>query len=400
YGGQSLMFGPDYLIPRPFDPRLILTIAPAVARAAMDSGVATRPIDDFEAYEERLNQFVFRSGLVMKPVFERAKADPKRIAFAEGEEERVLHAVQVMVDEGLAKPILIGRRSVVKNRIKKLGLRFRLDRDVGLCDPEDDPRYSDYWQLYHGIMGRKGVSPDFARTVVRTDTTVIAALMVRRGEADGFLCGTVGRYQDHLHNVLDVVGKAKGVRDFSALSLIILPKGTYFICDTYVTPDPTADELAEMAILASSEIERFGITPKVALVSHSNFGGRDSPTAQKVREAVQILSERAPHLEADGEMHADAALNEEIRNRIFPGSRLKGQANLLVMPNLDAANIALTMLKTIGDALSVGPILLGTDLPAHILTPSVTVRGIVNMGAMTVVDAQSRHASPDFKDDR
>ncbi|MCP4327350.1 MAG: NADP-dependent malic enzyme [Alphaproteobacteria bacterium] len=398
YGGQSLMFGPDYLIPRPFDPRLIVNIAPAVAKAAMETGVATRPIEDFDAYEERLNQFVFRSGLVMKPVFELAKTDPKRIAFAEGEEDRVLHAVQVLIDEGLAKPILIGRRSVVKSRIKKLGLRFRLDRDVGLCDPEDDPRYADYSQLYHGIMSRKGVSPDFARTVVRTDTTVIAALMVRRGEADGFLCGTIGRYRDHLDDVLDVIGKAPGIRDLSALSLIILPQGTYFICDTYVTPDPSAEELAEMAILSARHMERFGIVPKIALVSHSNFGSRDTQSARKVREAAQILTERAPDLEADGEMHADAALNEEIRNRIFPDSQLKGQANLLVMPDLDAANIALNMLKTIGDALSVGPILLGTDMTAHILTPSVTVRGIVNMGAMTVVDAQSRTRADNDRD--
>jgi malate dehydrogenase (oxaloacetate-decarboxylating)(NADP+) len=390
YGGQSLSFGPDYLIPRPFDPRLITHIAPAVAKAAMETGVATRPIEDFEAYEQRLTQFVFRSGLVMKPVFDAAKTDPRRIVFAEGEEERVLHATQVLLDEGLARPILIGRRAVVESRRKRLGLRFVLDSDVELCDPQDDPRYPEYWKLYHEIMARKGVSPDYARTVVRTDTTVIAALMVVRGEADGAISGTVGRFRDHYRNVLDVIGKAPGVHELSALSLVIMPRGTFFICDTYVTADPSAEDVAEMTILAAKEMERFGIVPKVAMVSHSNFGGRDSPSAEKMRQAVRILRERAPDLEADGEMHADAALDEEVRNRIFPNSRLKGEANLLVMPNIDAANITLNVLKSIGDALSVGPMIIGSDKVAHILTPSVTVRGIVNMASLTVVDAQSR----------
>jgi len=390
YGGLSQTFGPDYLIPKPFDPRLIVHLAPAVAKAAMETGVATRPIEDFDAYEDRLNQFVFRSGLVMKPIFDRARADPKRIVFAEGEEERVLHAAQILLDERLAEPILIGRRAVVENRIDKLGLRFELDDGIELCDPENDSRFTDYWQLYHQLMGRKGVSPDFARTVVRTDTTAIGALMVKRGEADALICGTVGRYQDHLDHVTDIIGKAEGIRDLSAMSLIILAKGTYFMCDTYVTPDPTAEEIAEMAILSAQEVRRFGITPKIALVSQSNFGSHHTDSAIKMREATRLLSERAPDLEVEGEMHADAALDPGIRDRIFPESRLTGEANLLVMPNLDAANIALNMMKTIGDALPVGPILVGTALTAHVLTPSVTVRGIVNMSALSAVDTQER----------
>ncbi len=390
YGGQTLTFGPDYLIPRPFDPRLIVHIAPAVARAAMETGVATRPIEDFETYTQQLNEFVFRSGLLMKPIFDSARADPKRVVFAEGEEERVLTAVQALVDEGLARPILIGRQAVVEARKKKLGLRFGIGREVELCDPEDDPRYAEYGQLYHDLMGRKGVSPDYARTVVRTDTTVIAALMVAREEADAMICGTVGRYKDHLDDVLDVIGKAPGIEDVSALSVMITAKGTYFLCDSYVTPEPSAQELAEMTLLAATEMRRFGVEPKVALVSHSNFGGRDTPSALKVREAVRILAERAPELEADGEMHADAALDPDIRARIFPNSRLTGRANLLVMPNLDAANIGMNLLKVLGDALQVGPILMGTAKVAHILTPSVTVRGIINMSALAAVDAQSR----------
>ncbi len=390
YGGQQLKFGPDYLIPKPFDPRLIVHVAPAVARAAMDSGVATRPIEDFAAYVQRLNQFVFRSGLLMKPVFDRAKGDPRRVAFAEGEEDRVINATQVLLDEGLARPILIGRRAVVEARMERLGIRFQLDRDVELCDPEDDPRYAEYWQLYHQLMGRKGVSPDFARTVVRTNATVIGALMVRRGEADALICGTIGRYQDHLRWVQNVIGKAPGVRDLSALSVLIVPKGTYFLCDTYVSPDPNADEIAEMTILAAAEMRRFGVTAKIALLSQSNFGSHDTASARKMREAAELLAKRAPELEIEGEMHADAALDQVIRERIFPDSRLKGSANLLVLPNLDAANIAFNMVKVVADAQPVGPILVGTAQVAHILTPSVTVRGIVNMSALAVVDAQER----------
>jgi malate dehydrogenase (oxaloacetate-decarboxylating)(NADP+) len=392
YGDQQTSFGPDYLIPKPFDPRLILEIAPAVAKAAMDSGVATRPITDFAAYRDRLNEFVFRSGLVMRPVFVRAKQDPKRIAYAEGEEERVLRAAQVVVDDGLARPILIGRRDVVSRRLEKLGLRIRQGDHYDLVDPENDPRYNEYWKLYHQLMERRGVSPDAARTVLRTNTTVIGSLMLRRGEADAVICGTIGRYASHLKGVLDVIGLKPGVRIPAALSAVILSKGTYFLCDTYVSPNPTPYEIAEMTLLAAEEVRRFGIPPKVALVSHSNFGSHDDPEAEKMRAALSEILRRAPDLEVEGEMHADSALSEEIRDRIFPNSRLKGAANLLIMPTLDAANIAFNLLKVLGDGLSIGPILLGAAGPAHILTPSVSVRGIVNMSALATVDAQMHAA--------
>lgn len=387
YGGKPLKFGPDYLIPKPFDPRLITRIAPAVAKAAMDSGVARLPIDDFDAYRLRLNQFVFQSGLVMKPIFERARSDPKRLVYGDGEEERTLRAVQVVVDDGLAKPILVGRRRVVRMRIKRLGLRLQLDRDFELVDPEDDPRYREYWTLYHSIMERQGVTPDRARAVVRTRNTVIAALMVRRGEADAMLAGMIGRYHRHIGYVDQVLGKRPGVRDLAAMSVIISPKGTLFLCDTYVKEDPTPYQIAEMTVLAADEIRRFGLTPKVALLSHSNFGTSSLASAVKMRESLPLIADRDPTLEVEGEMHGDAAINEQIRQRIFPNSRLKGQANLLILPTLDAANIAFNLLKTITESVSIGPILLGVAKPAHILTPSVTVRGLVNMSALAVVDA-------------
>jgi malate dehydrogenase (oxaloacetate-decarboxylating)(NADP+) len=393
YGGEAPAFGPENLIPKPFDPRLILQVAPAVARAAMDSGVATRPIADFNAYRQRLSQFVFRSGLAMTPVFARAKTDPKRVVYAEGEEERVLRAAQAVLDEDLAKPILIGRSEVVETRLQRLGLRMKPGRDFELVNPQSDPRYPEYWKLYHSIMERRGISPDFARTVVRTRNTLIAALMVRRGEADAMLCGTIGQFQRHLRHVVNVVGQDPRVHQVAALNLLILPKGTFFIVDTHVSPDPSAEAIAEMTILAAHEMRRFGIEPKVALLSHSNFGSADTPTAVKMREALALIQRRAPELEVDGEMHGDAAVSEDIRNQIFPNSRLKGSANLLVMPTIDAANIAFNLLKTLGDGLSVGPMLLGVARPAHILTPSVTVRGIVNMTALCVVDAQEQAAS-------
>ncbi|MEX0732652.1 MAG: NADP-dependent malic enzyme [Aquisalimonadaceae bacterium] len=387
YGGKPLKFGRDYLIPKPFDPRLISRVAPAVARAAMESGVATRPIEDFNAYRLKLNQFVFQSGLVMKPLFEQARQNPKRVVYAEGEQERVLRSVQVVVDDGLALPILIGRRKVVEMRIRRMGLRMRIGEDIELCDPEDDPRYREYWTLYHSLMERRGVTPDQARNIVRTRTTVIAALMVYRGEADALICGTVGRYSRQLEYVETVLGKRPGVRNLAAMNALILPKGTFFLCDTYVNHDPTAQQLAEMTILAADEVRRFGITPKVALLSHSSFGSSNAESARKMREALQLIEARDPSLEVEGEMHGDAALSETIRERIFPNARLKGKANLLIMPTLDAANIAFNLLKVMGDGVSVGPILLGTNKPAHILTPSVTVRGIMNMTALATVEA-------------
>ena len=388
YGDADLSFGPDYLIPKPFDPRLILELAPAVAKAAMASGVATRPITDLALYRQRLTQFVFRSGLTMKPIFDRARLDPRRVVYAEGEDERVLRAVQQAVDEGLAKPIIIARREVARRRIEKLKLRFRLDHDVALVDPQSDPRYNEYWALYHKLMERKGVSPDYARYLVRTRNPVIAALMVKRGEADAMLCGAVGAYERHLRHVIDIIGLRDGASHLAALSAVVTPKGTYFLCDTFVVQDPTAEQLAEMTVRAAEVVRFFGIEPKIALLSHSNFGSSGAASADKVRAALALLRERAPGLEVEGEMHADAAVSEEIRHRIFPNSLLKGAANLLIMPNLDAANIAFNLLTALGEGLAIGPMLLGARQPAHILTPSTTVRGLVNMTAIAVYDAQ------------
>ncbi len=387
YGGKPLSFGPEYLIPKPFDPRLITRIAPEVARAAMDSGVATRPIDDFAAYRRRLSNYVFQSGLLMKPIFERASQNPRRVAYGDGEDERILQAVQLVVDDGLARPIVIGRRRVVKMRIQRLGLRLAIDDDFELVDPEDDPRFKAYWQLYHSLMERRGVTPDRARQIVRTRNTVIASLMVHRGEADAMLSGAVGKYHRQLDYVTEVIGRRDGVANLAAMNAIITPKGTLFLCDTYVNHHPSADQLAEMTTLAADEIRRFGMVPKVAMLSHSNFGTSDDTEASKMREALHQVKARDPSLEVEGEMHGDAALNEEIRRRIFPNSQLEGEANLLIMPTLDAANIAFNLLKTVTDAVSIGPIVLGMAKPAHILTPSVTVRGVVNLTALAGVEA-------------
>ena len=388
YGDAPLHFGPDYIIPKPFDPRLITAIAPAVARAAMDSGVATRPIADFDAYREKLSQFVYRSGQTMRPLFARAKLDIKRIAYAEGEDPRVLQAVQVVVDEGLARPILIGRRDVVQRRIARHGLRLALGPDFDLVDPEHDQRYHEYWTLYHKLMQRRGVTPSSAQTVVRTDTTVIAALMVWRGEADALLAGAVGNAAVHLKNTIDILGLQPGVSNASALNALILRRGTIFLCDTHVNNDPTAEQIAEMAVLAAAAVRRFHLQPKLALLSHSNFGSQNTPNAIKMRQALELILQRAPDLEVEGEMQAHAALNEDIRQRLFPNSRLKGEANLLVMPSLDAAHIALNLARSVADCQSVGPILLGTAMPAHILSQSSSVRSIVNMSAVAAVDAQ------------
>ncbi|MCG8545244.1 MAG: NADP-dependent malic enzyme [Alphaproteobacteria bacterium] len=390
YGDQSLQFGPDYLIPKPFDPRLITEIAPAVAQAAMDSGVATRPIEDLRAYRQTLTEFVWKTGLVMKPVFDQARADPKRVAFTDGEDERVLHAVQVAVDEGLAKPILIGRRAVVADRIKRLGLRIRLDEEVALVDPERDDRYHEYWTAYYRLMARNGVSPDLARRVVRTRTTAIGALMLRLGDADAMICGAIGQFQTHLRHVGDIIGKRDGVRDLSALILLVMPHGLYFIADTHVTADPTAEEIVELALLASDEVRRFGIVPKIALLSHSNFGSSRHASAAKMREAAAILHRDHPDLEVEGEMHADAAIDTVVRERIFPDAKLEGSANLLIMPNIDAANISYNLVRVLGEGLiAVGPMLLGTAYPANIVTSSISARGLLNMTALSVVEAQA-----------
>ena len=388
YGGTSLSFGTDYLIPKPFDSRLILKIAPAVAKAAMESGVATRPILDFQAYHERLSAFVFRSGVVMKPLFDRAKVNPRRVVYADGESRRVLRSIQTIIDEKLAFPILIGRRDVIAKRIKELDLRLTMDQDFELCDPDNDDRFTSYWREYFSLMGRNGVSPEAAMTIVRTNNTVIAALMVRRKEADAMICGVIGRYIRHLKNINEIIGLQEGLKTASAMNMLIHDLGTYFFCDTYVTHDPTADEIAEMTLLAAEKVKEFGIEPKVALLSHSNFGGRPSPSSEKMREALALIRKRDPDLEIDGEMHGDSALSEDIRKHFMPDSRLKGTANLMIFPNLDSSNIAYNLLKTLDKDPSVGPILMGMKRPVHILTQSVTVRGIINMTALAVVDAQ------------
>ncbi|KWT81462.1 malic enzyme [Agrobacterium tumefaciens str. B6] len=388
YSGETPVFGPNYLIPSPFDPRLILRIAPAVARAAAASGVAARPITDFEAYFDQLNRFVWRSGFIMKPVFNAAKAaEKKRIIFAEGEDERVLRAAQVLLEEGTGIPILIGRPQIIETRLKRFGLRIRPHTDFAVVNPEDDPRYRDYVDDYFALVGRAGINPEAARTIVRTNTTVIGALSVKRGEADALICGLEGRYDRHLRDVNQIIGKQEGVRSFAGLSLLITQQGALFLTDTFVNNDPTSEEVAEMAILAAKEIRRFGITPKIALASHSNFGSRDSESARKQRRALKIVQAAAPELEVDGEMQGGSALSEALRKRAMPNSVLTGEANLLVFPNLDAANITLGVTRTLTEGLHVGPILLGSALPAHILSPSVTSRGVVNMAAFAVVQA-------------
>jgi malate dehydrogenase (oxaloacetate-decarboxylating)(NADP+) len=392
YGGETRLFGADSLIPNPFDPRLILRIAPAVALAAMESGVAKKPLADMDAYREELSRFVFRSGFIMKPMFNKAKADPRRVIYAEGEDERVLRAAQVVLEEGMAVPVLIGRPSVVEARIKRFGLSIRPGTDFELVNPEDDPRYRDYVQTYLDLAGRRGVTPDGARNLVRTNTTVIAALAVARGEADAMICGLEGRFMSKLRHIRDIIGTAPGVRDLSAMTLIISTKGAYFLTDTHVRPDPSAEELAEMVILSAEHVARFGMTPQVALLSHSDFGAADTPSSLKMRKAAALIAERAPGLQCDGEMEADTALSALVRERVLPSSRLKGDANLLVFPNLDAANISYQFAKMLADALPVGPILIGAAKPAHILTGSATARGVVNMTAVAVVEAQERAA--------
>ncbi len=389
YGEDSQRFGREYLIPGPLDQRLILEIAPAVARAAMESGIATRPIQDFAAYRQSLSEFVYNSAFLMKPVYAQAKSDPKRIVFCEGEDERVLRAVQLVVDEGMAYPILVGRPSVVEHQIQKLGLRLQAGVNFELVNQDNDPRYKEYWQYYYSLMQRRGVGVELAKREARRRTTLIGALLVHFGAADGLICGTFAHYGLHLDYLKDVIGKKPGVKDFYAMNAVMLHERNIFIADTYVNEDPTAEQLAEMTLLAAEEVRRFGLVPKVALLSHSSFGSADGASAQKMRDAFNILSRIAPDLEVEGEMHGDAALDEEIRLHEFPNSRYKGSANLLIMPTMDAANIAFNLLKTsAGNNVTIGPILLGAAKSVHILTPTATPRRIVNMTAVAVAEIQ------------
>jgi len=385
--GQPAVFGPDHIIPNPFDQRLILRIAPAVARAAMATGVAKRPILDFDAYHDTLNRFVFRSGLVMKPIIDRAQGHGKRIIFSDGEDERVLRAAQVILEERIARPILIGRPAVLESRIERFGLNLKPGRDFEVVNPEDDPRYRDYVALFHSLVGRNGVTPDTARTIVRTNTTTIAALAVKRGDADAMLCGLQGRYIKHVRDIRSVLGLQDGVKDVSALSMLIMPKGAFFLADTYVNMDPTPAELVSIALQARDHLKRFNIEARAALLSYSNFGSRDGDSAFKMREVYKLLKQAAPEMIVEGEMQGDLALNQELRERYVPDSVLTGEANLLLFPNLDSANLSMTLLKEMTNALAVGPILMGPRAPAHILAPSTTSRGVVNMAAIAASEA-------------
>ncbi|MDO8654793.1 MAG: NADP-dependent malic enzyme [Undibacterium sp.] len=391
YGIDNLSFGPEYLIPKPFDPRLMIKIAPAVAKAAQDCGVAARPIKDMQAYIERLQTFVYHSGTFMKPLFQIAKKAPaerKRIVYAEGEEERVLRAVQVIVDEKLATPILVGRPHILEQRIEKFGLRLKAGVDFQVINPEFDPRYREYWQTYYQMTCRKGITEQYAKLVMRRRHTLIGSMMIHKGDADGMICGTFGSTGLHLNYINQVLGKRDGVNVYAAMNGLILPDRQLVLVDTHVNENPTAEQIAEITILAAEEMRRFGLQPKAALLSHSNFGSSNSESAQKMRAALAIIQRNAPDLEVDGEMHGDTALDSAYRKKLMPGSTLKGDANLLVMPNIDAANIAYNLLKTTaGNNIAIGPILLGCAKPVHILTPSATVRRIVNMTALCVVDA-------------
>ena len=391
YAGTTLVFGPDYLIPKPFDPRLMMKIAPAVARAAAASGVAARPVTDFNAYEEKLQSFVYASGNAMKPIFSQAKRAKRRnVAFAEGEDRRVLRAVQVIVDEGLARPWLVGRASVITARIEKLGLRLQPGRDYEIVNIDDDRRYRDYWQTYHQLTERKGVTEQFAKIEMRRRLTLIASMLLHKGEVDGLICGTWGSTTQHLAHIDQIIGRRAGVNTYACMNGLILPGRQIFLVDTHVNYDPTAQQLCEITILAAEEMLRFGVQPKAALLSHSSFGSSNQPSAVKMREALALIQAAAPWLEVDGEMHGDVALDADARRELMPRSTLTGEANLLVLPNIDAANISYNLLKTAaGGGIAIGPVLLGAAKPAHILTPSATVRRIVNMTALTVADANA-----------
>ncbi|WP_424990914.1 NADP-dependent malic enzyme [Fluviibacterium sp. S390] len=386
YGADSLSFGPDYIIPKPFDPRLILEIAPAVAKAAMETGVATRPIEDMDAYREQLSRFVYQSGMLMKPVFEKAAGDPKRVVYGEGDSVRVLHTAQQAISAGIAKPVLIGSESAISSKIKELGLVLDI-KSIEVVDP-DAIDLTVYGDTLHNLVGRSGITPKEALRGVRNDSSVLAMCMLQRGEVDAAIVGTGGRFGHHLTRLEGIIGHADGVAELSTLSALVLPSGTIFIADTYVTPDPTSEEIAELAVLSARTLRKLGQEPKVALLSNSNFGDRPSPSSRKMRAATQLLSKMDVDFEFDGEMHADVALSETLRNIVMPSSPLRGRANLLIMPNIDAAHIALNLLKTLGGGVSVGPIMLGASKPAHIVSQSITVRGLLNMTAIAVVDAQ------------
>lgn len=387
YGGKPFRFGREYLIPKPFDPRLMMDVPPRVAQAAMDSGVATRPIEDFQAYRRRLREFVYRSGLVMKPVFEQAQASMQRVVLAEGESSRVLSATQILVADQICRPLLLGREEIIQAKIEDLGLRLRIGEGFEVLDPGNNPDFERHVDQFHRLMERSGVSPEYAANVIRTRTTALGALLVKHEEADAMICGAQGAYARHLRYICNIIGIRDNVTDCSALTLMILDTGTVFLTDTHVTVNPDAEQIAETAEMASHLVTRFGMVPKIGLLSHSNFGSRNNKSARKMRKAREILKERFPQLAVEGEMHADAALSEEIRNRIFPNASFTGSANLLVMPNLDAANITYNMLKVLGEGLPVGPMLLGLKRPAHVVTESTTVRGIVNLCAIAAVDA-------------
>ena len=388
YRGEELKFGPEYIIPKPFDPRLILEIAPAVAQAAMDTGVAKRPLKDMEAYKEKISSFIFKSSMLLSPILEKTKKDIKTVIYAEGENTNVLTAVQAVVDEKMIKPILIGRPDVIEAQIQKLGIRLKENVDFTIINPANDKRYKKYWTLYHSLTARKGVSKEAARTIVRTNTTVIAALAVKCGDADAMLCGSYGRFDFHVKYIIDVIGKKDKCRRISTLSTMILPRQTIFLSDAFMDIDPSAEQIVESTLAAAERIKDFGIEPKVALLSHSNFGTSHAPSALKMKKATEMLKKADPELQVEGEMHADAALIETVRSNMISDSKLKGAANLMVFPNLDAANIALGLIKSIDNGLMIGPILLNAALPVHIVTPSTSARGIFNMSAIVAYDAQ------------
>ncbi|MGY0559071.1 NADP-dependent malic enzyme [Lysobacter sp. A421] len=390
YGGDVPTFGPEYLIPRPFDPRLMVMVSSAVARAAMASGVATRPIEDMAAYEEKLGQFVHRTGLLMKPVYDRARSDRKRVVYAEGEEEVVLRAVQTVIDEGLATPILVGRPEVIQTRIDRLGLRMRQGVDFELTNIHDDPRFHDYWQQYHALTERRGVTIEAAKSLIRSRPSLIAALMVERGEADAMICGIVGRFHKKLGYLRSIFDFDRGIAGTAAMTGVINDAGAWFFLDTHVQLDPSAEQIAEATLQATYRLKLFGVEPKVALLSHSNYGSHDNPSAAKMRKVRELLKARQPKLEVDGEMMGDTAWNEALRKRIFPNTTLSGRANLFVLPNLDAANITYNMFRVATDGVAIGPILMGLDKPAHILTSDATSRRVINMTAIAAVDAQIR----------